>query len=100
MEQGQLCWHCVTECEWMESEIPIEGWIARPSRVHKEGWRVVSCPKYMPSDKAVRSLFPQPLIRGDKKYLCPTCHRQSSKHQTICGCCGQKVYFDKGDGIK
>lgn len=51
------CWSCanyVNGCSWSQSKIPVKGWLAEPvKRKHKgrdsgTGYKVLSCPKYIP----------------------------------------------------
>ena len=45
----QLCWTCAKAyggCSWSRAFVPVEGWEAKPSKTHEDGYRIVRCPEY------------------------------------------------------
>lgn len=45
----QPCWTCAKAyggCSWSRSFVPVEGWEAKPSKTHADGYRIVRCPEY------------------------------------------------------
>lgn len=53
--RSTLCWSCrhvvpnpktKAGCTWSRHEQPVEGWVTKPSRIRKNAYCVLSCPKY------------------------------------------------------
>jgi len=45
-EKKSLCNICsVCTCSWMLCGEPVEGWVAEPSKLYKDGWVVLRCPE-------------------------------------------------------
>ena len=45
----QPCWTCAKAyggCSWSRAFVPVEGWEAKPSKTHEDGYRIKMCPEY------------------------------------------------------
>ena len=45
----QPCWTCAKAyggCSWSRAFVPAEGWEAKPSKTHEDGYRIKMCPEY------------------------------------------------------
>lgn len=65
-----LCWRCKhavpTEelgCPWSMFDKEVEGWVAKPSRLHAHGYQVLFCPMYARDSK------PEKLCGDDEAYI-------------------------------